>query len=239
MCANSHGCTILRLESDAGTWRHGCCDDGSSLVFGWCKSHPRCHTRIQPDVRHVCAADTNRQFADVWNLVGLGDQCKIQVVPGHDRALGLRVRVTVYETGSPCMPCYIIEIQFTCIKRSGPLSPCRVIDELVWVKTTKYRRLAKSHGYYLQHAKEVCIVARKGRQSSLHSAFCQDLLLSSRRGQSQKPEEIYTVAESCHCTGRYLEVFGRRNNLRTFWITIGNEVVGTCASVKQPAAMTD
>lgn len=41
MCANSHGCTILRLESDAGTWRHGCCDDGSSLVFGWCKSHPR------------------------------------------------------------------------------------------------------------------------------------------------------------------------------------------------------
>mmetsp|Transcript_9336 Transcript_9336/g.28061 ORF Transcript_9336/g.28061 Transcript_9336/m.28061 type:complete len:235 (-) Transcript_9336:492-1196(-) len=203
MCANSHGCTILRLESDAGTWRHGCCDDGSSLVFGWCKSHPRCHTRIQPDVRHVCAADTNRQFADVWNLVGLGDQCKIQVVPGHDRALGLRVRVTVYETGSPCMPCYIIEIQFTCIKRSGPLSPCRVIDELVWVKTTKYRRLAKSHGYYLQHAKEVCIVARKGRQSSLHSAFCQDLLLSSRRGQSQKPEEIYTVAESCHCTGNH------------------------------------
>mmetsp|Transcript_9337 Transcript_9337/g.28072 ORF Transcript_9337/g.28072 Transcript_9337/m.28072 type:complete len:283 (-) Transcript_9337:492-1340(-) len=78
-----------------------------------------------------------------------------------------------------------------------------VIDELVWVKTTKYRRLAKSHGYYLQHAKEVCIVARKGRQSSLHSAFCQDLLLSSRRGQSQKPEEIYTVAESCHCTGNH------------------------------------
>ena len=82
----------------------------------------------------------------------------------------------------------------------------------------------------------------------------QDLLLSSRRGQSQKPQEIYTVAESfaacgnsqdiscsAECTssfrtlkylgsraGTYIEVFGRRNNLRSFWITIGNEVIGSC-----------
>lgn len=32
---------------------------------------------------------------------------------------------------------------------------CRLVDEVVWVKTTTNRRLAKSHGYYLQHAKEV------------------------------------------------------------------------------------
>ncbi len=31
----------------------------------------------------------------------------------------------------------------------------RVVDEIVWVKMTVNRRLAKSHGYYLQHAKEV------------------------------------------------------------------------------------
>lgn len=31
----------------------------------------------------------------------------------------------------------------------------RVVDEVVWVKMTVNRRLAKSHGYYLQHAKEV------------------------------------------------------------------------------------
>jgi mRNA (2'-O-methyladenosine-N6-)-methyltransferase len=28
---------------------------------------------------------------------------------------------------------------------------------------TVNRRLAKSHGFYLQHAKESCLVARKGR----------------------------------------------------------------------------
>ena len=28
-------------------------------------------------------------------------------------------------------------------------------------------------------------------------------------------------------TSRYLEIFGRKNNLRDFWVTIGNEVTGT------------
>lgn len=32
---------------------------------------------------------------------------------------------------------------------------CRLVDEIVWVKMTVNRRLAKSHGFYLQHAKEV------------------------------------------------------------------------------------
>lgn len=29
----------------------------------------------------------------------------------------------------------------------------RMVDEIVWVKMTVNRRMAKSHGYYLQHAK--------------------------------------------------------------------------------------
>ena len=33
----------------------------------------------------------------------------------------------------------------------------------MWVKMTVNRRLAKSHGYYLQHAKEVCLVGKKGK----------------------------------------------------------------------------
>ena len=27
--------------------------------------------------------------------------------------------------------------------------------------------------------------------------------------------------------GKYLEIFGRKNNLRNFWVTVGNEVTGT------------
>lgn len=54
---------------------------------------------------------------------------------------------------------------------------CRVIDEVVWVKMTVHQRLAKSHGYYLQHAKEVRLPrhpkdAWRAKASTCHSKQC-------------------------------------------------------------------
>jgi len=51
-----------------------------------------------------------------------------------------------------------------------------------------------------------------------------DVIFSERRGQSQKPNEIYSLIESLVPQGYYLEIFGRRNNLRNKWVTIGNEL---------------
>lgn len=57
-----------------------------------------------------------------------------------------------------------------------------------------------------------------------------DLIFSERRGQSQKPNEIYELIEELVprgisiSLGYYLEIFGRRNNLRDGWVTIGNEL---------------
>ena len=135
----------------------------------------------------------------------------------------------------------------------------RLVDEIVWVKTTVNRRLAKSHGYYLQHAKEACLVGRKGQAPpGARACVGADVICAERRGQSQKPEEIYQLVEalvpngegergerererrgvppllspSLHLIspflplGTYLEIFGRKNNLRDFWVTVGNEVTG-------------
>lgn len=79
---------------------------------------------------------------------------------------------------------------------SSEISGCRLVDEVVWVKMTVNRRMAKSHGYYLQHAKEVCLIAKKGSDPSgtCHST-ASDIIYSERRGQSQKPEEIYQLVE--------------------------------------------
>lgn len=72
----------------------------------------------------------------------------------------------------------------------------RLVDEIVWVKVTVNRRLAKSHGYYLQHAKEVCLVGQRGSmQPGWGKSVASDVILSERRGQSQKPEEIYELIE--------------------------------------------
>jgi len=51
-----------------------------------------------------------------------------------------------------------------------------------------------------------------------------DVIFSERRGQSQKPNEIYELIETLVPNGYYLEIFGRRNNLRNRWVTIGNEL---------------
>lgn len=37
-----------------------------------------------------------------------------------------------------------------------------------------------------------------------------------------------TYADVCPPpAGRYLEIFARKNNLRNFWVSVGNEVTGT------------
>jgi len=102
-----------------------------------------------------------------------------------------------------------------------------LVDEIVWVKMTVNRRLAKSHGFYLQHAKEVCLVAKKGKDpAGMRGGVGSDIIYSERRGQSQKPEEIYQLIEELVPGGKYLEIFGRKNNLRDFWVTVGNEITG-------------
>lgn len=103
-----------------------------------------------------------------------------------------------------------------------------IVDELVWAKLTVNRRLAKSHGYYLQHAKEMCLVGVKGKgPEKTTQAKMSDVILSERRGQSQKPDEIYDLIEALVPNGKYLEIFARKNNLRNFWVSLGNEVIGT------------
>ncbi|KAJ1909973.1 hypothetical protein IWQ60_010897, partial [Tieghemiomyces parasiticus] len=99
------------------------------------------------------------------------------------------------------------------------------VDDVAWVKQTVNRRMAKGHGYYLQHAKETCLVGRKGNDPpGCRHSVASDVIFSERRGQSQKPEEIYQMIEELVPNGKYLEIFGRKNNLRDFWVTIGNEL---------------
>ena len=114
-----------------------------------------------------------------------------------------------------------------------------MVDEIVWVKCTVNRRLAKSHGYYLQHSKELCLVGRKGPSPppGAASSVGSDVIYAERRGQSQKPEEIYQLIEELCPGGSYLEIFGRKNNLRNYWVTVGNEVTGTGPPKEDAAAL--
>ncbi|KAL6041488.1 MT-A70-domain-containing protein [Balamuthia mandrillaris] len=101
----------------------------------------------------------------------------------------------------------------------------RLVDDLTWVKATVNRRLAKGHGFYLQHAKETCLIGLKGEDPpGMRGNLESDVIFSERRGQSQKPEELYTRIESLVPNGKYLEIFARRNNLRNYWVSVGLEL---------------
>lgn len=67
----------------------------------------------------------------------------------------------------------------------------QIVDSITWVKKTVNGKIAKGHGYYLQHAKETCLIGVKGDLSKVKKGVARDVIFSDRRGQSQKPEEIY------------------------------------------------
>lgn len=101
----------------------------------------------------------------------------------------------------------------------------KVVDEVSWIKKTVNRRLAKCHGYYLQHAKETCIVGWKNdKLPEKNLNIGSDIIFVKRGKQSEKPHKLYRLIEKLFPGGKYLEIFGRKNNLRKGWVTIGNEL---------------
>ena len=64
----------------------------------------------------------------------------------------------------------------------------KIVDSITWVKRTVNGKIAKGHGFYLQHAKETCLIGVKGNIPKLKGGVARDVIFSDRRGQSQKPE---------------------------------------------------
>lgn len=71
----------------------------------------------------------------------------------------------------------------------------RLVDSITWVKKTVNGKIAKGHGFYLQHAKETCLIGMKGTVPEMKTGIASDVIFSERRGQSQKPTEIYDYIE--------------------------------------------
>lgn len=99
-----------------------------------------------------------------------------------------------------------------------------ILECMSWLKMSQNRLLARGHGFYLQHAKEDCIVAYRGDISKFKWENFITAMAAEKRCQSQKPAQFYDMVESIAPDGYYLEVFARRNNLRNGWVSIGNQL---------------
>jgi mRNA (2'-O-methyladenosine-N6-)-methyltransferase len=107
----------------------------------------------------------------------------------------------------------------------------KIIDDIVWVKTTPLQRIYRSttptQGHFTS-SKEHCLVAYKGsgdiRTMPLNRQIDCDVIVSEMRPHGQKPDEIYSMIERLYPTSRKLELFGSKKT--PGWITCSPNIDG-------------
>lgn len=74
-------------------------------------------------------------------------------------------------------------------------------------------------GHYVRGQHEFILIGRKGKmRTPEESDRPSSVIMSPRRGHSQKPDEVYNLIERMYPTGTYLELFSRGNRLNwTMW----------------------
>jgi len=117
----------------------------------------------------------------------------------------------------------------------------RRVEDIVWVKTNRQAetdergRVKQAHVMYgdssiLQRTKEHCILGVKGTLKRsidthfIHANCDTDLIMHEEYefGSTQKPRELYEIAEHFCLGRRRLELFGNDRNMRDGWLTLGN-----------------
>lgn len=106
----------------------------------------------------------------------------------------------------------------------------KVINQITWIKTSQLVRTISTGrtGHWLNHSKEYLLVATKGSVKWINRAIDSQIMISSTRETSRKPDEIYGIVDRLVGAGvRKLEIFGRQHNTRPGWLTVGNQLEGT------------
>lgn len=106
-----------------------------------------------------------------------------------------------------------------------------VVHEISWIKTNQLGRtiVTGRTGHWFNHSKEHLLVGLKGNPLWVNRHIDTDLIVSTTRETSRKPDELYGLIERLvgpHA--RKLEIFGRAHNVRPGWFTVGNQLSGSC-----------
>ena len=111
----------------------------------------------------------------------------------------------------------------------------KVINQITWIKTSQLIRTISTGrtGHWLNHSKEHLLVGIKGKNKLnevkwINRSIDAQILISSTRETSRKPDEIYGIVDRLTGPGvKKLEIFGRQHNTRPGWLTVGNQLDGT------------
>jgi len=97
---------------------------------------------------------------------------------------------------------------------------------MTWVKQRSgNHRQFHSNAYYTVHTKEMIMVGVKGTPRCEWNSKISNVFFAVRDGHNQKPDAIHEIVEKLFgMSGKFVEIFARRNNLRVGWLSIGNEL---------------
>jgi N6-adenosine-specific RNA methylase IME4 len=94
-------------------------------------------------------------------------------------------------------------------------------SEIVWDKVTKNGKPHFGMGHYVRASHESCLLCVRGKvhvdDRSVRSRFTAPV-----GKHSEKPDEIYAIAERLVAGGPWLELFARRR--RAHWLQLGDEL---------------
>lgn len=104
-------------------------------------------------------------------------------------------------------------------------------SNIVWYKVRKDGGPdRRGVGFYFRNVTELCLFGIRGKNNRTGPAGRRqpNVIVSRKREHSRKPDEIYSIVESCS-PGPYMELFARHT--RPGWLQWGNEVGAPAAKV--------
>lgn len=98
----------------------------------------------------------------------------------------------------------------------------RYVTNLIWLKIRKDGQPdGRGVGFYFRNTTEILLFGVRGKMRTLSPGRSQvNSILSRKREHSRKPDEFYSLIESCS-PGPYLELFARTS--RKGWKSWGNQ----------------
>lgn len=125
--------------------------DWSAMAIGNTCPNPRSSHRLSATSGRLYRGDTYSKVTKERLYLYMGHQQQVcQGIWAHG-TMGIHVSLDVK----------LYQMTVACLVH------VRYVDDITWVKQTVNRRMAKGHGYYLQHAKETCLVGKKVKCSNV------------------------------------------------------------------------
>eukprot|EP00924_Labyrinthula_sp_SR-Ha-C_P002389 snap_masked-scaffold_16-processed-gene-2.6-mRNA-1 protein AED:1.00 eAED:1.00 QI:0/-1/0/0/-1/1/1/0/2052 len=123
--------------------------------------------------------------------------------------------------------CWVVRGKEKIVERMFEENGIRYLGRLLWIKTNGRDRILSTLGNITMKCTEECFIGVKGILPTKlkNKTIGKEILYGQRAGNARKPVELYELIEdNFEVPGKYLELFGRKNNLRLGWTTVGDEL---------------